>query len=157
MSNQERQQPSNPRQGGTARRSASGSASSQQSGDLSTITSQVQGVLDDQVVRGAKMVSNVAQSTKVAADELETNAPQIAGLVRGVADRLEDYSRNLENQSVTELYMAATDFTRRQPALVFGMAALAGFFALRTLKSSQSSPASRTQTGNQRGTQFHGS
>ena len=157
MSNQERQQPSNPRQADTARRSASGSASSQQSGDLSTITSQVQGVLDDQVVRGAKMVSNVAQSTKVAAAELEADAPQIAGLVRGVADRLEDYSRTLENQSVTDLYMAATDFTRRQPALVFGMAALAGFFALRTLKSSQSNPASRTQTGNRQGRQFHGS
>jgi hypothetical protein len=103
------------------------------------------------------MVSNVAQSTKVAADELEADAPQIAGLVRGVADQLEEYSRNLENQSVTDLYMAATDFTRRQPALVFGMAALAGFFALRTLKSSQSNPASRTQTGNRQGTQFHGS
>jgi hypothetical protein len=157
MSNQKRQGPGNPRQAGTARRAASGSASVQQSGSFSTITSQVQGVLDDQVVRGAKMVSNVAQSTKTAADELEADAPQIAGLVRGVADRLEDYSRTLENQSVTDLYMAATDFTRRQPALVFGMAALAGFFALRTLKSSQSSPASRTQTGNRQGAQFHGS
>ena len=157
MSNQKRQEPSNPRQGGTARRSASGSTSDQQSGSFSTITSQVQGVLDDQVVRGAKMVSNVAQSTKTAADELEADAPQIAGLVRGVADRLEDYSRALENQSVTDLYMAAKDFTRRQPALVFGMAALAGFFVLRTLKSSQSSQASRTQTGNRQGAQFHGS
>lgn len=157
MSNQKRQEPGNHRQAGTARRAAGGSAPDQQSGSFSTITSQVQGVLDDQVVRGAKMVSNVAQSTKTAADELEADAPQIAGLVRGVADRLEDYSRTLENQSVTDLYMAATDFTRRQPALVFGMAALAGFFALRTLKSSQSSPASRTQTGNRQGAQFHGS
>jgi hypothetical protein len=36
------------------------------------------------------------------------------------------------------MWQTAADFTRRQPALVFGLAALAGFFAIRTLKSSPS-------------------
>jgi hypothetical protein len=125
-----------------------------------TISSQVQGLLDQQVVRGAKVVSNVANSARRAADEFETDTPQLAGLVRGMADRLQDYSRNLENQSVTDIYQTASDFTRRQPAVVFGLAALAGFFALRTFKSSSS------DAGNARGTQrtnkmmgeeFHGS
>ena len=89
------------------------------------------------------MMSNVARSAKRAAQELERDAPQIAGLVSGVADRVEEYSRTLEKQSVTDLYRTASDFTRRQPALVFGMAALAGFFALRTLKSSQTGSAGR--------------
>jgi hypothetical protein len=91
------------------------------------------------------MINNVARSARRAADELETDAPQIAGLVRGVADRVEEYSRSLESQSVTDIYQAASDFTRRQPALVFGVAALAGFFALRTLKSSERRGSPRSE------------
>jgi len=126
----------------------------------STITSQVQGVLDQQVVKGAKVVSSVANSARRAADELETNTPQLADLVRGMADRLQDYSRNLENQSVTDIYETASDFTRRQPAVVFGLAALAGFFALRTFKSSSSDAGNARggrRTNNMIGEEFHGS
>jgi ElaB/YqjD/DUF883 family membrane-anchored ribosome-binding protein len=115
-----------------ARQTASQSAS--------TIISQVQELLDQQVVKGAKTVSNIASSAKRAADELETEAPQLAGLVRGMADRLQDYSRDLEDKSVTDIYRAASDFTRQQPAIVFGLGALAGFLALRTFKSNSSGP-----------------
>jgi ElaB/YqjD/DUF883 family membrane-anchored ribosome-binding protein len=151
MSNQKfGQEPSQPargrgKQAGVDRMSGSGSAPNLQSGSASTLTSQVQDTLDQQVVRGARMITNVAHSARRAADELETDAPQIAGLVRGVADRVEEYSRSLEHQSVTDIYEAASDFTRRQPAAVFGIAALAGFFALRSLKSSQRSAASGTR------------
>jgi ElaB/YqjD/DUF883 family membrane-anchored ribosome-binding protein len=140
-----------------SRVSGGGTAREQQGGTSSTITSEVQGALDQQVIRGARMMTNVANSARRAAEELEADAPQIAGLVRGVADRVEEYSRNLENQSVTDLYQAAADFTRRQPSLVFGVAALTGFFALRTLKSSQQSSEGVTRTTHQRAEEFHGS
>jgi hypothetical protein len=126
----------------------------------STISSQVQGVLDQQVVKGAKVMSNVANSARRAADELETDTPQLADLMRGMADRLQGYSRNLENQSVTDIYQTASDFTRRQPAVVFGLAALAGFFALRTFKSSSSdadNARAGRRTNNMIGEEFHGS
>jgi ElaB/YqjD/DUF883 family membrane-anchored ribosome-binding protein len=113
--------------------------------------------LDQQVVRGAKTITNVAQSARRAADELETDAPQIAGLVRGVADRVEEYSRSLETQSVTDIYEAASHFTRRQPGVVFGVAALAGFFALRTFRSSSTSLERRRPASSARGEEFHGS
>jgi ElaB/YqjD/DUF883 family membrane-anchored ribosome-binding protein len=160
MSNQKfGQEPSQPTRGraGVDRMSGSGSSPNLRSGAASTITSQVQDTLDQQVVRGARMMTNVAHSARRAADELETDAPQIAGLVRGVADRVEEYSRNLEHQSVTDIYEAASDFTRRQPAAVFGIAALAGFFALRTLKSSQTSAASGTRANSAGSEEFHGS
>jgi hypothetical protein len=147
------------KKGGGARISGAGFAQDQASGTVSTITSQVQGALDQQIIRGAIMMTNVAQSARRAADELETDSPQVAGLVRGVADQVEQYSRSLENQSVTDLYQAASDFTRRQPAVVFGIAALAGFFALRTLKSSSTSSRSGSrgsQSREFRG-EFHGS
>jgi hypothetical protein len=125
-----------------------------------TISNQVQGLLDQQVVKGAKVASNVANSARRAADELETDTPQLANLVRGIADRLQDYSRNLENQSATDIYRTASDFTRRQPAVVFSLAALAGFFALRTFKSSSSDAGNARgsrRTHNVIGEEFHGS
>ena len=140
-----------------SRTSGSSSARNQEGGVSTTVTSQVQDALDQQVVRGARTITNVARSARRAADELETDAPQIAGLVRGVADRVEEYSRSLETQSVTDIYQAASDFTRRQPAVVFGVAALAGFFALRTFRSSSTSSGRGRPMNSPRGEEFHGS
>src|ERR1041384_6903153 len=135
----------------------SGSQGDERGGMATNITSQMQGVLDQQVVKGAKMMSNVANSTRRAADELQTDAPQFARLVRGMADRLQDYSRNLENQSAADLYRAASDFTRQQPAVVFGLAALVGFFALRTFRSSSSEHrTAKCGRMNTTGGEFHG-
>jgi ElaB/YqjD/DUF883 family membrane-anchored ribosome-binding protein len=104
---------------------------------VASVSEQVQTNLDQQVAKGARMIANVAQSARRAADELDTDIPQLADLVRGMASSLEGYSRNLEDQSVADLYQAASDFTRRQPALVFGVSALVGFLALRTLRTAQ--------------------
>ena len=49
--------------------------------------------------------------------------------MRGAAERAEDFSRDLHEQTVEDLVQTASDFTRRQPALVFGLASLAGFLA----------------------------
>ena len=101
----------------------------------STITDQVKGLLDSQLASGVEMVGQLGSSAQRAADDLDQNAPQLAGLVRGLADRIEGYADDMRYQSVDELFRSASNFTRRQPALVFGLAALAGFFAFRTIKS----------------------
>jgi ElaB/YqjD/DUF883 family membrane-anchored ribosome-binding protein len=111
----------------TARKAASEAAS--------TITDQVKELLDSQLASGVEMVGHLGSSAKHAAADLDRNAPQLAGLVRGVGDRIESYADDMRDQSVDELFRSASNFTRRQPALVFGLAALAGFFAFRTLKS----------------------
>src|ERR1700754_5037242 len=108
-----------------------------------TVTEQVKQLLDRQVGGGADMVGHVAGAVKRAAQELDSEAPQLAGLVRTAADRMDGYAHGLRDQSVEQLMRAASDFTRRQPAMVFGLAALAGFFAMRTLKSTPSSVGSR--------------
>jgi ElaB/YqjD/DUF883 family membrane-anchored ribosome-binding protein len=157
MSNQRfGQQPKQSHGGRVGRDFPPSDSQSSPRGTGATLTSQVQDALDHQVVRGARTITNVARSARKAADELENDAPQIASLVRGVADRVEEYSRGLENQSVTDLYQSANDFTRRQPAVVFGVAALAGFFALRTLKSSSTSSGGGRRVDSQGG-EFHGS
>lgn len=130
------------------------------SNTASTVTQHVKGLLDDQVGNGANMVGHLASSAKRAAAELDENAPQLAGVVRSVADRLESYADDLRDQSVDQLVRSASDYTRRQPAVVFGLAALVGFFAFRTLKSTPSVLAANQPRRNgqpSRGGEFHGS
>ena len=107
-----------------------------------TVTEQVKGLLDRQVGRGADMVGHVAGAMRRVAQELDRDAPQLAGLVRTAGDRMDGYAEDLQDQSVEQLMRTASAFTRRQPAMVFGLAALAGFLALRTLKSAPSSVTS---------------
>ena len=116
-------------------RSGAGQARQLASDAASSIGDQVKSLLDDQVDHGADFVARFAVATKRAAEELDRASPQAARLVRGVADRLDDYADELRDQSIDQLMKTASDFTRRQPAVVFGVAALVGFFALRTFKS----------------------
>jgi hypothetical protein len=54
-----------------------------------------------------------------------------------------------------DLWDTAVDLTRRQPALVFGLASLAGFLAYRTIKNTQ--PASSTSSAvDSPAREFHG-
>jgi ElaB/YqjD/DUF883 family membrane-anchored ribosome-binding protein len=118
-----------------AAQSATSTARKVASEAASTITDQVKELLDSQLASGVEMVGHLGSSAKRAAADLDRNAPQLAGLVRGVGDRIESYADDMRDQSVDELFRSASNFTRRQPALVFGLAALAGFFAYRTIKS----------------------
>jgi ElaB/YqjD/DUF883 family membrane-anchored ribosome-binding protein len=115
---------------------------------------KAKGMLNQQVAVGADLVGHVADSAKTAADSLEQKAPQLAGLVRNAADRIEDFSRDIRGQSVDELIKAASNFTRRQPALVFGLASIAGFMLFRVLKSS---PPGQARTGRDTRERFGGS
>jgi hypothetical protein len=121
---------------------------------------KAKGLLSMQVSAGADLAGHVAKSARCAADNLDQNAPQLAGLVRGAAERVEEFSRDMRGQTVEDLVRTASDFTRRQPALVFGLASLAGFLAFRVLKSSpprggQYDDRSRDRFGPSAG-QFHG-
>ncbi len=107
-----------------------------------TVTGQVKHLLDEKVSGGADLVGHFAGAVKCAAQELDRDAPRLAGLVRTAGDRIDGYADGLRDQSAEQLMRSASDFTRRQPALVFGLAALAGFFAMRTLKSTPASVAS---------------
>jgi len=123
----------------------------------STITGQVKALLDDKVIDGADILKHLASSAHSAAGDLHQNAPQLAGLVSGVAERLESYSDDLRDQSVDQLVRAASNYTRRQPAVVFGIAAVVGFFALRTIKSAQTRPVAARRDNYPQAGGFNGS
>jgi ABC-type transporter Mla subunit MlaD len=118
-----------------AAREASGQAKQAASSLASDATKQAKGLLNMQVTAGADMVDQVAESAHCAAESLDKNTPQLARLVRSAADRAEQFSQDLRGQTVEDLIRTASDFTRKRPALVFGLASLAGFIAFRVLKS----------------------
>ena len=109
------------------------------------VTGQVKQLLDRQVGSGADILGHVAGAVERAAQELDRDAPQLAGMVRSAAEQMNGYADGLRDQSLEQLMREASDFTRRQPAVVFGLSALAGFFVLRTLKSTPSSVAAPIQ------------
>lgn len=111
----------------TVRDAASASASS--------VKRQVTQVLDKQVASGADLIRQVARSTRHAADDLERDIPQVAGVIRAVADRADTYANDLTTKSLDDIIRSASEFTRRQPAVVFGAAAMAGFLILRMMKA----------------------
>jgi hypothetical protein len=100
----------------------------------------VMGLLNDQLGVGAQSGNRFASSMRVAADDLDHENPMLADLVRGFAHNVDHYADRLEDQTVEQLAKSASDLTRRQPALMFGLAALAGFFVFRTFKSASASP-----------------
>ncbi|MER8427254.1 hypothetical protein NKJ46_04240 [Mesorhizobium sp. M0166] len=106
------------------------------------MTNQVKEMLDRQVGSGAEVMGQLASSTKRAAEDLDANAPIVAGVVRTFANRLDGYADDLRDRSVDQLVLAASDFARRKPGLVFGLAAVAGFLTFRTLKSAPPAPES---------------
>ena len=118
-----------------------------------TVTGEVKGLLNRQLETGADTLGGFARSVKRAAEDLEGDSPQTANLIRTFASRVDGYAEGLRDRSIDELWHSAADFTRRQPALVFGIAALAGFFALRTVKStpSVSSPSIQPSRSSQSG------
>jgi ElaB/YqjD/DUF883 family membrane-anchored ribosome-binding protein len=122
-------------QASTLARDASEKVKQTASETASTVTDQVKELLDRQIGTGATMAGQFASSARLAANDLDQQAPMLAGLVRNFANKVESYSGDLQHQTVDQLARAASDFTRRQPTLVFGLAALAGFLMFRTAKS----------------------
>jgi ElaB/YqjD/DUF883 family membrane-anchored ribosome-binding protein len=97
---------------------------------------RVKSLLDQQVAAGADLMSNVAESVRVAADNLEPRIPQLANVARDASERIEAFSRDVRQQSASELAQAVAEFARRRPAVVFGVAAALGFVGFRLLNAS---------------------
>jgi hypothetical protein len=100
-----------------------------------TLTSEARRILDRQVGKSGRVVGDVGQSIKRAAEELDSTVPALGQLAHAFANQMDRYSSGLSNSSVDDLLRSASRLTREQPALVFGATALAGFLVFRTLKS----------------------
>jgi hypothetical protein len=103
--------------------------------DLSSQASgSVKDLLNHQVNAGAEFASSLAHSIGCASDDLSRNAPQFAELARGAAHKMDSFAARMREKSIDDLFQEGSDFARRQPAIVFGAAAVVGFALFRMLK-----------------------
>jgi ElaB/YqjD/DUF883 family membrane-anchored ribosome-binding protein len=110
---------------------------------------KAKGFIDQQVASGADFLGYIGRSARVAADTLHPNAPQLAGLVRGMATSVTDLSDTVRERSPEALLETASDYVRQNPALVFSAAAACGFVLARLLQGGAwNGSRSNVRTGN---------
>lgn len=97
---------------------------------------RVRNMADQQKRMGAERVGSIARAVRSAAGNLEGEMPAAAEFIEDAARRLEQTAGDLRDRSVDDILSDVTAFARRQPALFFGGALLAGFVLSRFLKSS---------------------
>ena len=94
---------------------------------------------------GADYVGNAADTIRRAAREFDTDLPIVGTYMRKAASQVESVSDSIRMGELNDVVRNAQDFARRQPTAFLGLAALAGFAAIRFLKSSSAStPAATT-------------
>src|SRR5216684_8450498 len=91
---------------------------------------------------GVDTIASVAQAVQGAADNLETESPQIADFVREAAQTVERLSNDLRERSLGEIAASVSNFAREEPVAFFGGAVLAGFVLARLTKHSSQQTAS---------------
>ena len=95
---------------------------------------KAKGFLGHQVEAGADFLGHIGRSATAAADTLEADAPQLAGLVRGMATSVADLSNTVRGQTPEALLETASSYVRQNPALVLSAAAVCGFAVTRLLQ-----------------------
>ena len=104
---------------------------------VSSLSSQAQRLMSDSVDRqidaGLGIVDALAHSIHVAADDVQKSSPQIADFMHMGGERLEDIARDFRGQSIDDIARRASQFSRANPALVFGAAFLGGLVVTRLL------------------------
>lgn len=115
--------------------------------------------VSDQASVGADYVGNLAETMRRAAREFDAELPIAATFIRKAAAQVDSVSDSVRNGDLQDLIAGAQSFARRQPTAFLGLAVLAGFGAVRFLKSSAandvSSGPSRTPTTASQGGSGH--
>lgn len=104
-----------------------------------------------QKVAGADFVNGLAQSVRRAAGEFEGQSPMAASYIRSAADQVESFSDSLRRRDVGQMLSDVQSFARRQPTAFLGMSFLAGFAAVRFLRSGSSGAGSGNNSWQENG------
>jgi len=101
---------------------------------------------EEQQRTGADFVGRLAGNIRQAAHAFESDAPLAARGINSAADYVEDAAEKIRSGTFRDLLDGANDFATRQPAAFLGLSVLAGFAAVRFLKTS-GSPTSSSSGG----------
>jgi len=102
----------------------------------SQATDKLKQTVDDQKNLGADYVGNLADTMRRAAREFDHDLPIAGAYIRKAAAQIEGVSDQIKTGNFGDLVSGAQAFARRQPTAFLGLAVLAGFGAVRFLKSS---------------------
>ena len=93
--------------------------------------------VSEQKSAGAAYVSNLAEVMRRASREFDDELPIAGKYIRKAASQVENVADSIRTGDFNDLLSSAKSFARRQPAAFLGLATLAGFAAVRFLKSSR--------------------
>jgi ElaB/YqjD/DUF883 family membrane-anchored ribosome-binding protein len=103
---------------------------------------RLQDKLSEQKGAGADYVNTLADTMRRAAGEFDSDIPIAGSYIRKAADRVDDAADALRTGNFNDLVSGAQAFARSQPTAFLGLAVLAGFGAVRFLKSSSAMASS---------------
>jgi gas vesicle protein len=108
----------------------------------SQATDRLKDAVNDRKSSGAEYVGSLADTMRRAAREFDTDLPIAGTYIRKAASQIEGVSDHIRNGNLNDVVRNAQRFARRQPTAFLGLAVLAGFGAVRFLKSSSSDEGS---------------
>ena len=85
---------------------------------------------------GADYVSSLAETIRRAGKQFDNDLPVAGKYIRKAASQVENVADSIRNGDFNDLVRNARSFAKRQPTVFFGIVALAGFAAVRFIKSS---------------------
>jgi hypothetical protein len=91
---------------------------------------------EDQKRAGADYVVGVADAVRRAASEFDEQIPQAGQYIRSAADQMQTMADSVRRRDVGQMLSDVKSFARRQPTAFLGASFLAGFVAIRFLRSS---------------------
>jgi uncharacterized phage infection (PIP) family protein YhgE len=120
----------------------------------SQATDKLKQTVDGQKNAGADYVGNLADTMRRAAREFDHDLPIAGAYIRKAASQIEGVSDSIKTGNFSDLVRGAQSFARRQPTAFLGLAVLAGFGAVRFLKSSAHSSEASSESVRFGGAQF---
>jgi hypothetical protein len=111
----------------------------------SQATDKLKQTVDGQKNAGADYIGNLADTMRRAAREFDHDLPIAGAYIRKAAAQIEGVSDQIKTGNFSDLVSGAQDFARRQPTAFLGLAVLAGFGAVRFLKSSANSSGAASE------------
>jgi hypothetical protein len=105
-------------------------------GLASDASEKLRSAVETQKTAGAAYIGGLAAAVRRAAGEFDQEIPQAANYIRGAAGAIDDFSDALRRRDLSQLVRDVQGFARSQPSAFLGAALIAGFAAVRFLKSS---------------------
>jgi hypothetical protein len=97
---------------------------------------KIKETVSEQKGAGAEYVGSLAEAMRRASREFDKDLPIAGKYIRKAASQVENVADSIRAGDINDLVDSAKSFARRQPVAFLGLATLAGFAAVRFLKSS---------------------